>query len=181
MGEWEADGREVPIHFPDIGPLQFWPEAINLNAFEENSPRWRRAVLTRITQDEKPGLKQIDVDQSAVVGLKLPDIRDGHFWVAAETWFPTSRLKEVFPELNRICGRFERFLQKYPVVSDTTKGDDSSEFRDQLCMAGVMQRVVALPDAMKILQDGGGMIDALSSAGQYEHFLWKRRASGHAV
>jgi len=98
-GEWVADGRELAIHFPSIGPVEFWPEKICVPECGDNSPRAKRAILAAIHQRENPCQPQIDVDRSAVAGLKLPEFRDSRYWVAGHVWFPTSRMQDVFPEL----------------------------------------------------------------------------------
>ena len=98
-------------------------------------------MVTGLQQKETPATPQVDVDQSAVAGLRLPEFRDDRYWVAGHVWFPTSRLKEVFPELGRINGRFERFLKKQRLVFDIAKGEDKCGFGKQICDAGVLQRI----------------------------------------
>jgi hypothetical protein len=102
-GDWEPDGRELILHFPSLGPIELWPSEIRLEDYEESSSRWKSAVLTKIRQQEEPHRPLIDSDKSAVAGMQLPELRDGRYWVAGQVWFPTSHLKETFPELNRIC------------------------------------------------------------------------------
>ena len=146
--------------------------------FAESSPRWKRAVLAKIDQ-EREHRPQIDADRSAVAGLVLPEYRDGRYWVAGEVWFPTSRLRETFPDLNRICQRFERFLRKHPTVFDNSKGEDSCSFGYQLCTCGIIHRIVALPEAFALLQSGAFMIDRLVSPKQYAEFRRRLQLSGH--
>ena len=40
-----VDGREIVVHFPAIGPIEFWPDNIKINDFEENSLTacWKKA------------------------------------------------------------------------------------------------------------------------------------------
>ena len=80
-GDFPADGRELICHFPSIGPLQFWPDKIQLSDYPESSTRWRQAVITTVRQRERPGIQQVDADRSAVAGLRMPELRDGqhHF------------------------------------------------------------------------------------------------------
>ena len=175
-GHWEPDGREVALHFPSIGPLIYWPSTIELSEFDENSPRWRRAVLTQLEQEQSPETPQVDVDKSAVAGLRLPQWRDDRYWVAGHVWFPTSRLKSVFPELGRINGRFERFLRKQQLVFDNRKGGDNCGFPRQVCDSGVLQAIYAFPEAFELLQQGACMVDYLASPRRCADFRigWER-------
>ena len=165
--------------FASIGPLVFWPPKIQLSDYDENSPRWRRAVLTRLEQEETPATPQVDVDKSAVAGLRLPKFRDDRYWVAGHVWFPTSRLKDVFPELGRINQRFERFLKKQRLVFDNTKGEDKCGFGKQICDSGVFQRIYALPEAFDLLERGAFMVDYLVSPRRYADFRIGLQRSGH--
>src|ERR1700720_4643521 len=71
-GEGGADGRELAVHFPSIGPVELWPAEIRVPEYADNSPRAKREILAMIWQRENPGRPQFDVDRSAVAGLKLP-------------------------------------------------------------------------------------------------------------
>ena len=177
-GEWVADGRELALHFPSIGPAEFWPDVINVPECGDNSARTKRAILATIRQREQPGQPQIDVDRSAVACLQLPEFRDGRYWVAGHVWFPTSKLKDVFPELNRVCRRFERLLNTHPVVFDNTKGDNKSAFDYQICSSGVVQRISALPEAYELLRRGEFTVDYLTSPKSYAGFRRRLRLSG---
>lgn len=178
-GEWVPDGRECGIHFPSIGPIEFWSTEIEIPEIGDNSPRAKRAILAAISQRENPGRPEIDVDRSAVAGLKLPELRDSRYWVAGHVWFPTSRLKEVFPELNSICQRFERFLKKHPTVFDNTKGEDRCGFSYHICQSGIIHRVFAMPEAYELLQRGAFMVDYLTSPKTYSDFRRRLQLSGH--
>jgi hypothetical protein len=82
--DWDPDGNEIVLHFPRIGEVNFWPDRIRLTDLKENSPRWRRAVLAWMARREAPDARQVDVDCSAVAGLRLPEFRDSRYWVAGE-------------------------------------------------------------------------------------------------
>jgi hypothetical protein len=168
--ECEADGSEHGLHFPAIGPVKVLPDRIPIPECGDNSPAAKRAILAAIRQQENPGRPQIDVDHSAVAGIVFPQLRDSRYWQAGHVWFPTSRLKDVFPELNRICGRFERFLEKNPVVFDNRKGENKTVFDYQICRSGVMHRLFALPEAYALLNKGEFMVDYLVSPKQYSEF-----------
>src|SRR5262245_2372187 len=88
--EFPADGREFILHFPSIGPLEYWPDEIRLSDYPESSARWRQAVITTFHQRERPGVRQVDADRSAAAGLRLPEFRDGQHWVSGCLWFPGS-------------------------------------------------------------------------------------------
>jgi len=178
-GKWEPDGREVVLHFPAIGPVELWPTTIEIPEVGDNSPRAKRAILAAVRQRENPDRPEIDVDRSAVAGLKLPEFRDGRYWIAGHVWFPTSRLKEVFPELNRICQRFERFLKKHSIVFDNTKGEDKCGFGYQICQTGIVHRIFALPEAFELLQQGAFMVDYQTSPKTYSDFRLRLQLSGH--
>ncbi len=174
--ELPCDGREVVIHFPSLGPLEFWPDQIRLSDYPENSDRWRRAILAK---DRQRTVRQVDSDRSAAAGLRLPERRDGRFWVAGSLWFPGSRLRQTFPDLAKLCARFERWIRKFPTVYDSTKGPEKSPHAHQLCMSGVLQRVVALPAAAALLHEGQSMVDHLTSAGKYRDFMRGLELSGY--
>ena len=176
---WDLDGLEFGLHFPKIGPVEYWSNDICLSEYEENSLRWRRAVMTQVRQQEQPHRPWVDADKSAVAGIQMPEFRDGRYWVSGEIWFPGSRLKETFPELNRVCARLERFLKQFSTVFDNRKGEDQCGFTYYLCMSGIMQKVVALPEANLLLQHGAFMVDSLVSPTQYAEFRRRLQLSGH--
>ncbi len=177
--DWEPDGREIVLHFPSVGPIELWPAEITRPLCGDNSPRAKRTIIAMISQRENPGRPEIDVDRSAVAGLKLPELRDGRYWVAGHVWFPTSKLKDVFPDLNRICGRFERFLKTHPTVFDNTKGEDKYGLGYQICSSGIVHRIFALPEAYALLKDGAFMVDYLTSPKTYSDFRRRLQLSGH--
>lgn len=178
-GKWTADGSEIVLHFPSFGPVEFWPDNIPLPERGDYSVSAKRMILARIAQQEHPGLPQINVGRSAVVGLQLPEWRDNRYWIAGHVWFPTSRLKEVFPQLNRVCSRFERFLKSYSVVYDNTKGQNTSEFDYQICSSGIVHRIFALPEAYELLKHGEFMVDYLVSPRCYADFRRRLQLSGY--
>ena len=106
-----SDGREFILHFPSIGPIEFWPDEVRTSDYTEGSERWRQAVIIAHSQRELPGRRLLDADRSAVAGLRLPEFRDGQHWVSGCVWFPGSRLREAFPDLARICQLSCQFLQ----------------------------------------------------------------------
>jgi len=174
-----VDGREFAIHFPSIGPIEFWPTDISPPECADNSPRAKHMILAMIKNKQNPDRPQIDVDRSAVAGLQLPEFRDGRYWVSGQVWFPTSLLQETFPELNRVCQKFERFLGKHTTVFDNRKGEDQCGYGYQLCMGGVIQKVVALPEALALLKGGAFMVDSFTSQGNYSKFRRRLQLSGH--
>lgn len=167
-----ADGSLRVVHFPACGPLNFWPPKIELPEVGDNSPRAKRAILAMEKQIANPDISQIDVDHSAVAGLRLPELVNGQYWVAAEAWFPTCRLRQVFPELGKICGKLERFLAKHPTVFDNRKASEESLFPRQLCTGGVIQKITALPEAFELLNGGAYMIDSDASEFVCRQFLY---------
>lgn len=177
-GEWVADGREVLICFPAIGPVKYWPEDIHLPEIGDNSSKAKREILAKVHQREQPEMTQIDVDRSAVAGLKLPEFRDGRYWVAGHIWFPTIKLKEVFPELSRVCRKFERFIKSHPVVFDNSKGENKSVFEHQICSSGILHQIFAFPEAYGLLKRGDFMVDYLTSSQDYAYFRWRLQQSG---
>jgi hypothetical protein len=166
--EMPCDGHEVVLHFPTIGPLEFWPDEVRLADYPENSRRWRQAVILRSQTDSKH--RNVDADRSAAAGLRVPELRDNRFWVSGSMWFPGSRLRDTFPDLARVCSRFERWLRRFAVVFDNTEGDDKSPYTYQLCMSGIVQRAFALPAAESLLKDGAFMVDHMTSPRCYGDF-----------
>jgi len=176
-----ADGREFILHFPTVGPLEYWPNEIRLSDYPASSARWRQAVITKVHQRERPGVRQVDADRSAAAGLRVPELRDGQHWVSGCVWFPGSRLRDTFPELLRLCQRFERWVRRFPTVFDNAKGENTSRFGYQLCMSGSVQRVVALPEAHTLLEHGAFMVDHMTSPKCYSDFRRRLQLSGHVA
>ncbi|MBL9091572.1 MAG: hypothetical protein JNL96_10130 [Planctomycetaceae bacterium] len=170
-----ANGSEFVLYFPAIGAPEFWPDQICLNEYEENTTRWRQALLTKIETEKRPQRRMIDPQKSPAAGLKTPCLRDGQYWVSGCLWFPTSNLKKVFPELAKVCGRFERWIRKFPTVFDNRKSDNRSTFDRQICRSGVVKCVTALPDAYSLLNDGMCMVDYMTSDYTFQRCLdrWK--------
>lgn len=180
-GDFPADGREFILHFPSIGPMQFWPDKIQPEDYPESSPRWRQAVITTVHQQERPNVRQVDADHSAIAGLRLPELRDGQHWVSGCVWFPGSQLRKNLPELSRVCQRFERWLRQFPTVLKHPKGEETPRFNYQLCMSGFVQRVVALPEAHALLEGGAFMVDHMTSPKCYSDFRRRLQLSGHVA
>ncbi len=174
-----TDGREIVLHFPAIGSVEFWPQEIRLSDYPENSARWRQAVITSAKQRERPGIRHLDADRSATAGLRLPEFRDDQFWVSGCLWFPGSNLRATFPELLRVCQRFERWLRRFPTVFNNTEGEDASPFAYQLCTSGIMQRIVALPEAHALLRRTAFMVDHTASQKTYADFRRKLQLAGY--
>lgn len=107
----------------------------------------------------------------------MPEYRDNRFWVSGCLWFPGSKLRDTFPELARICQRFQRWVRKFPTVYGNTRGENPSRFDSQLCTGGIVQRVVALPEAYALLENGEFMVDYSTSPRCYKDFLWKVQMS----
>ena len=171
-----VDGRKLLLHFPTIGPIECWPDQIRLQDVPANGPRWREAVFATLRQEWHPGSQILDASRSAAAGLRLPEFRDGHFWVAGCLAFTGSRLRQTFPEFARICQRFDRWISRFPTVFDNRKSSTPQRFDDQLRMGGTLQRVVALPEAHRLLENGAYMIDHMTSPRSYRMFkLWLER------
>jgi len=176
-----ADGLEFILHFPSIGPIEFWPDEIRLSDYPESSTRWRQAVLTSVQQRERPGVRRVDADRSAAAGFRLPELRDGQHWVSGCLWFPGSRLRDTFPDLARVCQRFERWVRRFPTVFNNTKGQDTSPFAYQLCTSGIVQHIVALPEAHALLERGAFMVDHMSSPKMYADFRRRLQLAGYVA
>ena len=157
------DGSEVVLYFPLMGTPEFWPDDINLADYEENSTRWKQAVLTKIYTENRPHRRMIDPQKTPVAGLRTPCLRDGRYWVSGSLWFPTSNLRKIFPDLAKICGRFERWIRKFPIFFDNRKGDNQTTFDRQICHSNIFQCINALPDAYRLLNDGACMVDYMTS------------------
>lgn len=178
-GDCPADGREFILHFPAIGPIEYWPAEIDLSNYPEGSTRWRHATIATIQQRSHPGVPQVDADRSAVAGLRLPELRDGQHWISGCVWFPGSRLRETFPGLAVVCRRFERWIRSYPAVFNNTKPHDPSPFAYQLCMTGIVQQTVALPEAHALLEKGSFMVEHNVTPRIYAEFRRRLQLAGY--
>ncbi|MEQ1761910.1 MAG: hypothetical protein ABL984_02060 [Pyrinomonadaceae bacterium] len=132
VSDFGATGHEIVLYFPAIGNLNFWDNPIVVNDFPENSASWLNAFLTKIKQDEAPSKRMVDPNKTPTAGLRLPELRDDRYWVFGELWFPTINLRKKFPELGKICGRFERWIRKFPNVFDNRKYPVTHLFPNQI-------------------------------------------------
>lgn len=171
--DFGATGHEIALYFPAIGNLHFWENRISLSEFPENSAEWTQTFLTKLKQEEAPDRKRVDPNKTPSAGLKLPELRDDRYWVSGELWFPTINLRKKFPELGKICGRFERWIRKFPCVFDNWRHPATNIFPTQIAQADIVKHISALPQAHRLLQDGNKMFDYMVSAGSVE--IWKER------
>lgn len=118
--DFGATGHKIALYFPAIGGLHLWKNPIAVDDFPENSNEWRDALFTKM-KEEDPERPWVDSTKTPSAGLKLPELRDHHYWVSGELWFPTINLRKKFPELGKVCGRFERWIRKFPCVFDNRK------------------------------------------------------------
>ena len=173
---------ELVLHFPVAGPVVYWPKAIDLSDYEGNGPRFKAATLARIAQKECPDRLQIDADRSAVAGLAMPYRKEGLCWASGGLWFPTPNLRKTFPELGRICDRFERWLRNYPLVYDGTGKEPLNLFEQNLAgIEGFAKKTYALPDAYRMLLDGACMVDRIISAKSFQEFLRRLELRGRRL
>ena len=139
-------------------------------------------MLARNLQQNRRGGPIIDPDKSATATLCCPFRRSGRFWTTSELHFTPSNLKETFPDLNRVCNRFHRWLQKSELVYDNTRRELLSPFEYNLSgMNYCVRRVYALPEALALLQNGEIMIDWNMNDSTYEALLKTLRLRGIEV
>jgi len=171
--DFGATGHEIVLYFPTIGDLHFWENPIDVSRFAENSAGWLNALLTEFKHQEKPERRMVDPNRTPTAGLRLPVLRENHYWVSGEVWFPTINLRKTFPELGKVCGRFERWIRKFPCVFDNRSGTPHCQFPNQIAQASIVKCINALPNAYKLLEDGNKMFDYMVSTGSAE--IWKTR------
>jgi hypothetical protein len=170
--------KEIVLTFPSIGSIVHWPEEIRLSEYPESSQRWRDAVIARDWMQRNTGRKLVDVDQSAVAKLCPPYQKTEGLWVGGELHFPGSKLKDRFPKLHALCGRFERWLRKQPLVYDNTKKDRFSPFEESLCTSGILKKIFAFPEAHGLLRAGSCMCEWSASDFVYAKFLRRLELQG---
>jgi hypothetical protein len=164
--------KEIVLHFPAIGPIEYWPQTIHLSGYDGSTPRWKSAAIASIAQQEHPERRQVDADHSAIAGLALPYKKNELFWTTGECWFPTTNLGKAYPELNRICGRFGRWLSKHELIYDYKGKELFNPFGYNLAgCEGFVRKVYALPDAYQMLVDGAFMVDRIISAKRLHEFV----------
>ncbi|MEQ1922671.1 MAG: hypothetical protein ABL952_09195 [Pyrinomonadaceae bacterium] len=171
--DFGATGHELVLYFPAIGQVNFHADPANMSEYQENSSNWLQALWTRIKQEEQPGRKFVDTNKTPAAGLRLPALKDDKYWVSGELWFPTINLRKIFPELGKICGRFERWIRKYPCVFDNRNGKYNGEFVGQIAQAEIVKCINALPSAYQLLQNGHHMRDYMVNDKSFER--WKDR------
>lgn len=168
--ELTADGTERVLYFPALGPLEYWPTSISLEDYSSHSTQ-RDAALAKSRQQEEPTLRMVNPTKTPAAGLQLPVLRDGKYWISGCLWFPTSSLKTTFPDLHRICQRFERWIRGYPVVFDNRRGKSSPKTMDQIGHGGVVQCINALPASFQLLDRGANMLDYMTSPKLYNDYI----------
>jgi len=163
--------KEIVLLFPAVGAITYWPDSIRPSEYPESSPRWRDAVIAMEWQKRNPGKRLVDPDFSAVAQLRPPYQKPEGIWVGGELFFPGSKLKERFPALYSLCGRFERWLRKNPLVYDNTRRELFSPFQWSLCTSGTVKKVFAFPEAHRLLESGACMCDWGVTDFVYSKFL----------
>ncbi|MBK9163101.1 MAG: hypothetical protein IPM21_04190 [Acidobacteria bacterium] len=171
--EFGATGHEIAFYFPAIGKIEYYPSKIDISQYPENSATWLQAFLCRLRQENDQDRKIVDSNKTPSAGLKLPDLREDRFWVTGEVWFPTVNLRKTFPELAKICGRFERWIRKFPCVFDNRTSDRKNLYPNQLAQADIVKCINALPHAHSLLENGHHVFDHMVSQGSTEH--WKKK------
>ena len=163
--------RDVILHYPEIGPIEYWPDKIDLSGYQ-GTPRFKSAAIARIRQEEHPRSRQIDGERSATVLLLVPHKMRGAFWTTGELHFTAANMAKTFPELNRINSRFERWLRSNEIVYDNTGRGTFSPFSYNLAgIDGFVKKVFALPEAYQLLQQGAFMADRNTSEGVLDRFV----------
>lgn len=173
INDFGATGHKIALYFPEIGNLHFLENPISLSEFSENSAEWRRAFLTNLEQDKDLERNWVDSNRTPSAGLKLPDLLEDRYWVSGALWFPTSNLRKTFPELGKLCGRFERWIRKFPCVFDNRKNPIKNLFPNQIAQADIVKCITALPDAYRLLNDGHKMLDYMVSSSRVAS--WKNQ------
>ncbi len=163
--------KEIVLTFPEAGDITFWPDSIDLSKYPESSPRWRAAVIALEWQKRNPGRKLVDADFSAAAKLCPPYLKPQGIWVGGELHFPGSKLKERFPTLSALCGKFERWLRKQPLVYDNTKRELFSPFQWSLCTSGILKKIFAFPEAHHLLERGACMCEWSATDFVYSKFV----------
>jgi hypothetical protein len=177
-----TQAKELLLHFPDIGPVEFWPAGIDPTQYQRNSARRRSAIRAQVLQRNTPGASVIDWDKSATATFCCPFKRSGRFWTTSELHFTASKLKDTFPDLNRTCSRFHTWLRKNELVYDNTRPELFSPFEYNLGgMDHCVRRVYALPEALRLLQKSEIMTDWNMNESRYQVFLKTLRLRGIEV
>jgi hypothetical protein len=167
-----SSSQGLTIHFPQFGPISLWPDMIDGTEYPGGSPRWKLAMLARIRQQAEPARKLIDVDNSPVALLKIPHKRNGQLWTTGELEFPTSKLRERFPGLEKYNSQFQRWLRSFPLVFDNTVKPPRNEFLPRLGgMGSFLTRLYSLPEAAQSLAAGQCFVHHLISDLSFERYL----------
>jgi hypothetical protein len=171
------EGRTLIIHFPSIGPLNYWPDEIRITDYKENSSEWRQAILL-LRRREEERKREIHANTSAVAGFDPPYQMDEGPWVTGDIWFPQENLSQRFPKLVAINRKLERFIAKQELVFDNTKTERFEAFPQLFCGAGVQHRVYAFPDALHLMHSGQPMVDSYVSPTCRTEFLRRLQLQG---
>jgi hypothetical protein len=168
-GVQPADGAIV-MHFPEFGPISFWPEKPNLDRYKGSE--WKAAALSAIERAEDPLTPRVNELESPVAGLRQPVSDPRGFWRSSSLWFPTPALHKRFPGLAAINNQLERWFRAHPTIFDNRRREPIDEFPRTLGgFDGFITRVYALPAAYRLLTSGGSFVHRLASAKTVDEFL----------
>lgn len=163
LSDFQADGSERVLYFPALGSVEYLSSPIKLSDYSENSHEWRSAALIKSRESDTGSRRMVNAVKTPAAGLQLPQWRDQNYWIAGSLWFPTPNLKNTYPDLFKICQRFERWIKKFPVVFDNRIGKKPTKYHSQICDSQVIQCIYAFSDAYRLLEEGAYMIDYLTS------------------
>jgi hypothetical protein len=128
---------------------------------------------------------QVDVKQSPVVLLVLPQVRHEVLWTAGEVQFLAERMRSSFPGLQKVLTSFRQWVRTFPVVFRQPRLPETSggpwDYYLEGGIRNVSDEVFALPAGMAALERGQYFIWQGDSEGRLDTVLRMLRLRGVTI
>ncbi len=176
----DPETSSLVYHFVSLGELVYWTGHDLQSAVGPIA--WKAAVIAEDRRRSNPDVPQINQFKSPIAGANAPAQRIAGVWKSCSLWFPTPKLREVFPALARVNGQFERWLRKHELAFDNIGRTELNNAPEHLCgFSGLVIKVFALPGAAAALNAGTTFVHHLSSEKTFEDFVRQAELRGQRI
>lgn len=125
---------------------------------------------------------EADAKRSPVVLVIFPQVTRGILWSTGEVQFLPERIADTFPELQKVLGRFRRWIRSFPLVFRQPKFPETSGGPWDYYLEGGIRNfcdeVFALPIGMAALERGRYFVWRAGDEGSYEDLMKQLRLRG---
>jgi hypothetical protein len=125
---------------------------------------------------------EVDVTQSPVVLVLLPQVRHGVLWTVGEVQFLADKMRSVFPALQRVLKGFRQWSQTFPLVFRQPHLPETAggpwDYYLEGGVRNVSEEIFALPAGMAALERGQYFVWQGDSEGRLDTVLRMLRLRG---